>query len=92
MFRGAGPGSGLPKDCNGMENFWSLVKRMIRGTYVSIAPFHLQAYLDEEAWRFNLRKRTDGERFAAVMKRVLGKRLTFRELCGIGDAGFMGIK
>lgn len=77
---------------NGMENFWSLVKRMIRGTYVSVAPFHLQAYLDEEAWRFNLRKLNDGERFAAVMKRVLGKRLTFRVLCGIGDAGFMGIK
>lgn len=76
---------------NGMENFWSLVKRMLRGTYVSVAPFHLDRYLDEEAWRFNLRKLDDGERFAAVMKRVVGKRLTFRELCGIGDAGFMGI-
>lgn len=74
---------------NGME---SLVKRMLRGTYVSVAPFHLQRYLDEEAWRFNQRKLNDGDRFRAVMRTVLGKRLTFRELCAIDDCGFMGIK
>lgn len=77
---------------NGIENFWSLVKRMLKGTYVAVAPFHLQAYLDEEAWRFNQRKMNDGERFTAVMKRVVGKRLTFRELCMIDDCGFMGIQ
>jgi len=49
---------------NGLENFWSLLKRMIRGTYVSVAPFHLQAYLDEEAFRFNERLRNDGGRFS----------------------------
>lgn len=77
---------------NGIENFWSLLKRMIRGTYVAVAPFHLDRYLDEESWRFNFRKLTDGERFRAVMRTVLGKRLTFRELCAIDDAGFMGIR
>jgi transposase-like protein len=77
---------------NGIENFWSLLKRCIRGTYVHVAPFHLQAYLDEEAWRFNFRKLNDGQRFNEVMKGVVGRRITYRLLCAIDDAGFMGIE
>jgi transposase-like protein len=77
---------------NGLENFWSLLKRMLRGTYVAVAPFHLQRYLDEECWRYNERKLNDGRRFATVMKGVVGKRITYRLLCAIGDAGFMGIE
>jgi transposase-like protein len=77
---------------NGLENFWSLVKRMIRGTYVHVAPFHLDRYLDVEVWRFNFRKLNDGTRFAQVMRGVLGKRITLRVLCAIDDAGFMGIQ
>ena len=49
---------------NGFENFWSLLKRAIKGTYVSVEPFHLFRYLDEQAFRFNNRKLTDAERFA----------------------------
>jgi len=75
---------------NGMENFWSLLKRALHGTYVAVAPFHLFRYVDEEAFRFNQRLMSDGERFAFVMKGVLGKRLTYRLLCAIDDAGFMG--
>jgi transposase-like protein len=77
---------------NGLENFWSLVKRMIRGTYVAVAPFHLQRYLDEECWRYNFRKLDDGMRFNVVMQGVLGRRITLRVLCAIDDAGFMGIQ
>lgn len=77
---------------NGLENFWSLLKRCIRGTYVHVAPFHLDRYLDEECWRFNKRKLTDGQRFNVVMQGVLGKRITYRLLCAIEDAGFMGIQ
>jgi len=76
---------------NGLENFWALLKRAIRGSYVAVAAFHLSRYVDEEAWRFNWRKLTDGERFAVVMKEVLGKRLTYRDLCAIDGAGFMGL-
>jgi len=65
---------------NGMENFWSLLKRAIKGTYVSVEPFHLFRYLDEEAFRFNERKNDDGERFLAVVKSIIGKRLTYEEL------------
>lgn len=57
----------------------SLLKRSIRGTYVSVEPFHLFRYLDEEAFRFNSRKVTDGERFKAATRRVFGKRLTYAE-------------
>jgi len=67
---------------NGMENFWSLLKRAIKGTYVSVEPFHLFRYLDEEARRFNERKLTDGERFMNVASAVAGKRLTYDELTG----------
>jgi transposase-like protein len=77
---------------NGIENFWSLLKRMLRGTYVAVAPFHLFRYLDEESWRFNERDTNDGGRFNRIMKGVTGRRLTYRQLCAIDDCGFMGIK
>jgi hypothetical protein len=41
---------------NGVENFWSLLKRTLKGTYVNVEPFHLFRYLDEQAFRFNLRE------------------------------------
>ena len=67
---------------NGMENFWSLLKRTIKGTYVSVEPFHLFRYLDEQSFRFNERKLTDGERFQEVLGGVVGKRLTYQQLTG----------
>jgi transposase-like protein len=67
---------------NGMENFWSLLKRTLNGTYVSVEPFHLFRYLDEQAFRFNSRHMTDAERFALVGSTVVGKRLTFNTLTG----------
>jgi transposase-like protein len=69
---------------NGLENFWSLLKRSINGTYVSIEPFHLFRYLDEQAFRFNNRRMSDAQRFAAVAGSVIGKRLTYAELTGKG--------
>lgn len=77
---------------NGLENFWSLFKRCLKGTYVSVAPFHLERYLDEQTFRFNRRKTTDGSRFLEVLKSVVGRRITYRVLTADGDAGFMGIK
>ncbi|HXG89167.1 MAG TPA: IS1595 family transposase [Vicinamibacterales bacterium] len=65
---------------NGMENFWSLVKRMLKGTYVSVEPFHLFRYLDEECFRFNSRRVKDHIRFALTAASVVGKRLTFKQL------------
>ena len=67
---------------NGLENFWSLLKRSISGTYISVEPFHLFRYLDEQAYRFNNRKLTDGERFSAAVAGIVGKRLTFDQLTG----------
>ena len=67
---------------NGMENFWSLLKRTIGGTYVSIEPFHLHRYLDEQAYRFNNRKQNDAQRFAGVLGAVEGRRVTYNELTG----------
>src|ERR1700739_4331183 len=67
---------------NGMENFWSLLKRGIKGTYVSVEPYHLFRYVDEQAFRFNERKLTDGERFTEVASSVTGKRLTYKHLTG----------
>jgi transposase-like protein len=72
---------------NGMENYWSLLKRGIKGTYVSVEPFHLFRYLDEQAFRFNNRgskenRINDGERFDSVLSHVLGKRLTYAEVTG----------
>jgi transposase-like protein len=76
---------------NGLENFWSLLKRTLRGTYVAVAPFHLERYLDEQAFRFNQRHTDDSGRFRRVLSSVVGKRLTYRVLTASGDAGFMGI-
>ena len=67
-----------------MENFWSLLKRMISGTYVSVEPYHLHRYLDEQALRFNERKMTAAEKFAAVMANVGGKQLTWDQVTGKG--------
>lgn len=73
---------------NGMENFWSLLKRGLGGTYVSVEPFHLFRYLDEQAFRFNTRKDdngnkiTDAVRFADAMSRIGGHRLTYAQLTG----------
>lgn len=65
---------------NGLENFWSLLKRAIKGTYVSVQPFHLFRYLDEEAYRFNNRERHDCQRFMEALLQINGKRLTFDKL------------
>ena len=65
---------------NRLENFWSLLKRSIKGTYVSVEPFHLFRYLDEQSFRFNERKTTDRERFQQVLGSVAGKRLTWNLL------------
>jgi hypothetical protein len=65
---------------NTLENFWSLLKRGIKGTYVSVDPVHLQAYLGEQAFRFNERKETDFARFAKVLGAVAGRGITYREL------------
>jgi transposase-like protein len=67
---------------NGLENYWSLLKRAIRGTYVSVEPFHLFRYLDEQAFRFNERTVKDADRFRATLKRVSGRRVTFGQLTG----------
>jgi transposase-like protein len=72
---------------NGIENFWSLLKRTLNGTYVAVEPFHLARYADEQAFRFNNRatkdnKLTDADRFALVMSQLGGKRLTYSELTG----------
>ncbi len=70
---------------NGLENFWSLLKRGINGTYVSIEPFHLFRYLDEQTFRYNNRKHlNDAGRFNLVIRQIVGKRLTFAELTGKG--------
>lgn len=67
---------------NGIESFWSLLKRALGGTYISVEPFHLFRYLDEQSFRFNNRKLTDSERFAIVSQQVVGRRLTYSELTG----------
>jgi transposase-like protein len=68
---------------NGLENFWSLLKRGIGGTYVSVEPFHLFRYLDEQTFRYNNRKdMNDSDRFSAVLSQVTGKRLTYAEVTG----------
>jgi len=68
---------------NGLENFWSLLKRGISGTYVSVEPFHLFRYLDEQSFRYNNRKdMDDGDRFRLALSQIAGKRLTYRHLTG----------
>lgn len=72
---------------NGIENFWSLLKRTLGGTYVSVEPFHLARYLDEQAFRFNERKATPSERFRKIASSIVGLRLTWKELTGYEDSG-----
>jgi hypothetical protein len=68
---------------NSLENFWSLLKRGLNGTYVSVEPFHLFRYLDEQAFRFNYRKDiTDAERFSLAVSQITSKKLTYAELTG----------
>src|SRR6267143_372473 len=67
---------------NGIENFWSLLKRSINGTYVSVEPFYLFRYLDEQSFRFNSRHANDGDRFKRATEQIVGKRLTYAELTG----------
>lgn len=72
---------------NGLENFWSLFKRNLAGTYVCVEPFHLEAYVDEQVFRYNNRGTrenplTDADRFDAVLRNLVGKRLTYKQLTG----------
>jgi transposase-like protein len=72
---------------NGLENFWSLLKRGLKGTYISVEPFHLFRYLDEQTWRYNNRATkdnpmNDGDRFDLAVSQIMGKRLTFAEVTG----------
>ncbi|PYP89791.1 MAG: IS1595 family transposase [Candidatus Angelobacter sp. Gp1-AA117] len=76
---------------NGMENFWSLLKRMLGGTYVSVEPFHLFRYLDEQVFRYENRATkdnplNDSDRFMLCASQIAGKRLTYKELTGKTDA------
>lgn|SRR5882724_6381911 len=73
---------------NGMENFWSLLKRGINGTYVSVEPFHLFRYVDEQVFRYNNRlPMRDADRFSYLVRKVVGKRLTYAELTGKTEEG-----
>jgi transposase-like protein len=72
---------------NGIENFWSLLKRGLRGTYVAVEPFHLDRYVDEQVFRFNNRGSkekpvNDGQRFEMLLSQIANKRLTFAEVTG----------
>src|ERR1700734_2068605 len=66
----------------GIENFWSLLKRGLNGTYVAVEPFHMDSYVDEQVFRYNTRKQSDSKRFEKVLSQVAGKRLTYAELTG----------
>lgn len=70
---------------NEMENFWSLLKRSIKGTYVAVEPFHLFRYLDEQSFRFNNLKGTDCQRFLRGLAGAPGKRLRYNSLIGDAD-------
>ena len=79
----------------GIENFWSLLKRGLSGTYVAVEPFHLFRYVDEQAFRFNNRKDENGnklddsQRFELALSQIAGKRLTFAEVTGkVGETAF----
>jgi len=72
---------------NGLENFWALLKRGIKGTYVSVEPFHLFRYLDEQAFRFNERTDNDRGRFLKTIANFAGKRLMYSKLIGQGGDG-----
>jgi transposase-like protein len=75
----------------GIDNYWSLLKRTLRGTYVAVEPFHLDRYLDEQAFRYNNRATTDNplndaDRFALAVMQIVGRRVTYAELTGKLDA------
>jgi transposase-like protein len=73
---------------NGCENFWALLKRGLNGTYISVEPFHLFRYLDEQAFRFNNRTdMNDADRFSEVVRAIVGRRVTYQELIGAPNAG-----
>jgi transposase-like protein len=73
---------------NGMENFWSLLKRGLKGTYVSVDPVHLQAYVDEQVFRFNNRKDADDfDRFKLILSQIVGRRMTYDQLIGKKEEG-----
>lgn len=72
----------LAVPANGIENFCSLLKRAIKGTYVSVQSFHLFRYLDEEVFRLNNRGTDDSARFVRAVGRIVGKRLTYDDLTG----------
>lgn len=73
---------------NGLESFWSLLKRGISGRYISVEPFHLFRYLDEQTFRYNHREGfRDGDRFDAAVRQVVGKRLTLDQLTGKNQPG-----
>jgi transposase-like protein len=79
---------------NGLENFWALLKRGLKGTYVAVEPFHLFRYVDEQAFRYNNRATkdnplTDADRFHLALSQIAGKRLTFAEVTGkVGETAF----
>jgi transposase-like protein len=80
---------------NGMENFWALMKRSLKGTYVAVEPFHLNRYVDEQVFRFNNRATkdnplNDADRFTFLMSEVLGHRLTYSDLTGKSDSPHHG--
>jgi len=86
MYAGVDYGLNGRIHTNGLENFWSLLKRGINGTYISVEPFHLFRYLDEQAFRYNNRKFTDAERFEFAVRGMVGKRLTYAEVTGKVEA------
>ena len=72
---------------NGLENFWSLLKRNLKGTYVCVEPFHLERYVDEQVFRYNNRATpdnplNDSDRFLLALSQIANKRLTYAELTG----------
>lgn len=76
---------------NGLENFWSLMKRGLKGTYVCVEPFHLERYVDEQVFRYNNRATkdnplNDSDRFVLALSQIAGKRLTYKELTGKDNA------
>jgi transposase-like protein len=72
---------------NGIENFWSLLKRTLHGTYVAVEPFHLFRYVDEQVFRFNNRKdSSDSQRFEIAMGNIVGRHLTYAELTGKNES------
>jgi hypothetical protein len=78
---------------NGIENFWALLKRGLGGTYISVEPFHLFRYIDEQAFRYEHRATkdkpyTNADRFAIALTQIAGKRLTWKDLTGKEEGAF----